>query len=78
MIAIVDLMRCRSYKNGESVVLGSARLWRAGDRILRSRTFATLSLTSDKVERKDLFRQNAETSTLQACAPQIFVNTLNG
>jgi hypothetical protein len=32
---------------------------RAGARILRSRTL------------KRLFRQNAETSTLQACAPQI-------
>jgi error-prone DNA polymerase len=44
--------------------LGSARLWRAGERILRSRTF------------KRWFRQNAETSTLQACAPQTFESPL--
>src|SRR5207244_1415751 len=38
--------------------LGSVRLQRAGDDILSSRTFSST------------FRQNAETSTLQACAPQ--------
>src|SRR5216110_199148 len=40
-------------------LLGNARLQRAGECILHSRTL------------KRLFRQNAETSTLQACAPQI-------
>jgi error-prone DNA polymerase len=44
--------------------LGSARLWRAGERILRSRTS------------KRLFRQNAETSTPEACAPQTFESPL--
>src|SRR5436190_12863044 len=40
-------------------LLGNARLQRAGECILHLRTL------------KRLFRQNAETSTLQACAPQI-------
>src|SRR5213078_93135 len=40
-------------------LLGSARLQRAGECILHLRTL------------KRLFRQNAETSTLEACAPQI-------
>ena len=45
-------------------ILGSARLWRAGERILRSRTF------------QRLFRQNAETSTPEACAPRTFESPL--
>src|SRR5947207_989102 len=44
--------------------LGSARLQRAGECILHSRTFLALQTYGSS------FRQNAETSTLQACAPQ--------
>src|SRR6478672_4247761 len=52
-------------------VLGSARLWRAGDRILRSRTFADLcSLPGSFESDKSSSPQNAATSTLKACAPQ--------
>ena len=46
------------WRKGRFAFLGSAHLQRAGERILRSRTF------------ERLFRQNGETSTLQACAPQ--------
>src|SRR5947207_1842123 len=44
--------------------LGSARLQRAGECILHSRTFLALQTY------RSACRQNAETSTLQACAPQ--------
>jgi error-prone DNA polymerase len=43
---------------------GSVRLQRAGECILHSRTF------SASKTRRSSFRQNAETSTLKACAPQ--------
>jgi nitrous oxidase accessory protein len=47
---------------------------RAGERLRRSRTFLgtpPFPQDDDSLE-KSSFRQNAETSTLQACAPQIF------
>jgi hypothetical protein len=47
-----------------SLVLGSAHLQRAGECILHSRTFWDWTVC------RCSFRQNAETSTLQACAPQ--------
>jgi error-prone DNA polymerase len=50
--------------------LGSARLQRAGERILRSRTFPGVNLVRESAFKESSFRQNAETSTLQACAPQ--------
>src|SRR6476619_941629 len=54
--------------------LGSARLQRAGEGILPSRTFQ-LRLWDDKLgKKKSSLPQNAATSTLQACAPQ----TANG
>ena len=57
--------------NPRTAFLGSARLQRAGDGILPSRTFRG-ACTARKVARNErLFRRNAETSTLQACAPQI-------
>jgi hypothetical protein len=52
--------------------LGSARLQRAGDGILPARTFLEdpqSSQTNESVVESS-FRRNAETSTLQACAPQ--------
>jgi nitrous oxidase accessory protein len=64
---------------------GSARLWRAGDRILRSRTsLQILRFPQNSVNLgKSSFRQHAETSTLQARAPRIialllFVTTYAG
>jgi len=51
--------------------LGSARLQRAGDRIQRPRTFATSNAERNRGAHKSSSRQNAATSTLQACAPQI-------
>jgi nitrous oxidase accessory protein len=57
---------------------GSARLQRAGECILHSRTFLGTSQFPQENERlgKSSFRQNAETSTLQACAPRIIAITL--
>ena len=50
--------------------LGSARLQRAGEDILRSRT-SQLRLWDDKMgKKKSSLPQNAATSMLQACAPQ--------
>ena len=50
--------------------LGSARVSRAGEGILPSRTFQ-LRLWGDKLgKKKSSLPQNAATSTLQACAPQ--------
>ena len=61
----------RLTPTGASSVLGSARLWRVGDRILRSRTFADLrSLPRSFESDKSSSPQNAATSTLKACAPQ--------
>src|SRR6476620_11063324 len=61
----------RLTPSGASSVLGSARLWRVGDRILRSRTFADLrSLPRSFESKKSSSPQNAATSTLKACAPQ--------
>jgi len=59
-------------------VLGSARLLRAGERLRRSRTFFGTSPFPQDAESlgKSSFRQNAETSTLQACAPQIIASLL--
>ena len=60
----------RLTPTGASSVLGSARLWRVGDRILRSRTFVDLRLLVGVSNRQSSSPQNAATSTLQACAPQ--------
>src|SRR6478672_7742491 len=61
----------RLTPTGASSVLGSARLWRVGDRILRSPTFADLcSLPRSFESDKSSSPQNAATSTLKACAPQ--------
>jgi excinuclease ABC subunit A len=54
---------------------GSARILRAGEGILPSRTSQQLSSTSDAAADRNRFNQspspqNAATSTLQACAPQ--------
>jgi error-prone DNA polymerase len=49
-------------------LLGSARLQRAGDRILRSRTFS--STPAENAGAGSSRRQNVVASTLQACAPQ--------
>ena len=55
---------------------GSARLQRAGECILHSRTFLGINLACESSFKESSFRQNAESpsrtgiSTLQACAPQ--------
>jgi hypothetical protein len=51
--------------------LGSARSQRAGDGILPSRTLLSAVAGRKFACNKSPFRRNAETSTLQACAPQI-------
>jgi nitrous oxidase accessory protein len=58
--------------------LGSARILRAGERLRRSRTFLqTPGLAqADANFGKGSFRQDAETNTLQACAPQIIATLL--
>jgi len=61
------LMAARSAND-----LGSACLQRAGARILRPRTFVTLTANRNREAHKSPSRQNAATSTLQACAPQSF------
>src|SRR6478672_6543856 len=45
----------RLTPSGASSVLGSARLWRVGDRILRSRTFADLRSLPRSFESKKKF-----------------------
>src|SRR5262249_19674008 len=59
-------------------ILGSARMLRAGERLRRSRTFFGTSPFPQNAESlgKSSFRQNAETSTLQACAPRIIATLL--
>ena len=64
------------FAEGLVAFLGSARLQRAGESILPSRTFEGRSSTAELEEKE--FRaqkisspQNAATSTLQACAPRI-------
>jgi hypothetical protein len=52
--------------------LGSALILSAGDRILQSRTFTSGEQSDVATEsEKSSSPQNAATSTLQACAPQI-------
>jgi len=51
--------------------LGSARLQRAGEGILPSRTSQLRLWPNDPRKEKSSLPQNAATSTLQACAPQI-------
>jgi len=57
---------------------GSARMQRAGERLRRSRTFlGTPPIPQDDESlEKSSFRQNAETSALQACAPRIIATLL--
>lgn len=51
--------------------LGSALILSAGDRILRSRTFASVQQSHIAAKSdKSSSPQDAATSTLQACAPQ--------
>ena len=54
-------------------ILGSARLQRAGEGILPSRTFpgGWKSQPSSECREESSFRRNAETSTRDACAPRI-------
>ena len=53
--------------------MGSARILRAGEGLRLSRTFLGTARfpQDDESLGKSSFRQDAETSTLQACAPQI-------
>jgi error-prone DNA polymerase len=53
-----------------NATLGSARLQRAGECILHSRTSIGVDQNSESDPKESSFRQNAETRTLQACAPQ--------
>jgi nitrous oxidase accessory protein len=57
---------------------GSARLWRAGERLRRSRTFLQRLRFSqqDSSVGRSSSPQDAATSTLQACAPRIIVAAL--
>jgi len=59
-----------------TVVLGSARLWCVGDRILRSRTLRPCSNSFRASSQQSSSPQNAAISTLQACAPQNSVKVL--
>src|ERR1700757_1298174 len=58
------------FAEGVVAFLGSARLQCAGECILHSRTLPELNPTGESALKESSFRQNAETSTLQACAPQ--------
>src|SRR5262245_544016 len=60
----------RLTHSGARNVLGSARLWRGGDRILRSRTFADLRRALGVLSQTKVHRQDAATGTLKASAPQ--------
>ena len=54
------------FADGLVAFLGSARLQRAGECILHSRTFLGAKLACESTFKKSSFRQNAETTTLQA------------
>src|SRR5437899_12940590 len=56
--------------SGANTCLGSARLWRAGRRILRRRTFDRFENQSEWMKFRSCRSQNAIANTLQACAPQ--------
>ena len=59
-----------SFSSRRMAFLGSARVSRAREGILPSRT-SQLLLWADKLRKKESsLPQNAATSTLQACAPQ--------
>jgi len=64
------------FADGLVAFLGSACLQRAGECILHSRTFLGLNLSCESAFSKSSFRQNAETSTLQACAPQSVADSI--
>ena len=60
--------------NWSGSILGSARVSRAGECVSPSRTFLVVrNLHILMSPRKSSFRRNAETSTLQECAPQKIV-----
>src|SRR5262249_5069797 len=65
-------------KGATMTILGSARILRADGGILPSRTFAGRSrfLQNSESSRESSCRRNAETSTRDACAPQIIAITL--
>ncbi len=58
--------------------MGTARILRAGEGLRRSRTFLGTARfpQDDESLGKSSFRQDAETSTLQACAPRIIATLL--
>ena len=57
--------------NRSGSILGSARVSRAGEGVSPSRTFLVVcNLHILMSPRRSSFRRNAETSTLQECAPQ--------
>ena len=58
------------FAQGLVALLRSARLQRAGGCILHSRTFLGVNMACESAFKRSSFRQNAETSTLQVCAPQ--------
>src|SRR6266436_4630988 len=58
-------------RDGIAECLGSARLWRAGERVLAIANFAVGSIALLMANLKEsLFRRDAETSTRDACATQ--------
>jgi len=65
--------RCRSsiiYTNWRNRILGSARVSRAGERVLAIANFSLNPPLPQSQSRERLFRRDAETSTRDACAPQ--------
>ena len=59
-----------SFSSRRMAVLGSARVSRAGEGILPSRTSQSLLWANKLRKKKSSLPQNAATSTLQACAPR--------
>jgi hypothetical protein len=58
--------------NIRKAILGSARLQRAGERVLAIANFSAVFNAQDVAMHKGrLFRRDAETSTRAACAPRI-------
>ncbi len=57
--------------NMRKTIPGSARVQRAGEGILPSRTLRGACTARKFARNESSFRRNAETNTLQACAPRI-------
>jgi len=65
--------RCRSlstYTSWRNSMLGSARVSRAGERVLAIANFSLNPPLPQSQSRERLFRRDAETNTRDACAPR--------